>query len=69
MGQNSDFVKDLEDYFKNTPREKVLEDWAKSKEFDNINSPLMIDYIQFIEKTKTPNLIEIKKNLDQLKRN
>lgn len=31
-----DFYKELVEYFKNTPREKVLEDWEKSKEFDNV---------------------------------
>jgi hypothetical protein len=31
-----DFYKKLVEYFENTPREKVLEDWAKTEEFDEI---------------------------------
>jgi hypothetical protein len=30
------FFEELKKYFQETPREKVLEDWAKSKEFDNV---------------------------------
>ena len=30
------FVEELEKYFEVTPREKVLEDWTKSAEFDNV---------------------------------
>lgn len=41
---NQDFLQQLKDYFKNTPREKVLEDWAKSAEFDNVG-PTVDDFI------------------------
>ena len=30
------FVEKLKKYFEETPREKVLEDWEKSKEWDNV---------------------------------
>lgn len=33
---NSNFYEDLKEYFKVTPREKVLEDWDKSKEFNEV---------------------------------
>lgn len=31
-----DFLQELKAYLANTPREKLLEDWAKTKEFDLI---------------------------------
>lgn len=31
-------VEKLKEYFDNTPREKVLEDWDKSKEWDKIGT-------------------------------
>ena len=36
--QETNFFESLQKYFKETPREKVLEDWAKSAEFDNVSS-------------------------------
>jgi hypothetical protein len=30
------FVEELKQYFEVTPREKVLTDWAKTEEFDNV---------------------------------
>lgn len=30
------FLEELKNYFENTPRKKILEDWAKSAEFDNV---------------------------------
>ena len=44
----SNFYKDLVKYFKETPREKVLEDWAKSESLDNIG-PSMDDFIQSLK--------------------
>jgi hypothetical protein len=32
----NNFFEDLKKYFEVTPREKVLEDWAKSAEFDKV---------------------------------
>ena len=46
------FIEDLKKYFDNTPREKVLEDWAKSESFDDIG-PTMDEFI-----TKTTAIIE-----------
>lgn len=34
--ETNNFVEDLKKYFEETPRKKVLEDWAKSEEFDEI---------------------------------
>lgn len=45
---NQYFLQQLKDYFKNTPREKVLEDWAKSAEFDNVG-PTVDDFIAAIK--------------------
>ena len=36
--QENNFFESLQKYFKETPREKVLEDWAKSTEFNNVSS-------------------------------
>lgn len=38
------FVEDLKKYFEETPRSKVLEDWAKTESFDQIG-PLMEDFL------------------------
>lgn len=32
---NSDFLRELEKYFKETPKEQVLKDWENTKEWDN----------------------------------
>lgn len=45
------FVDDLEKYFNETPKEKILEDWAKTKEWDNIG-------ITVIEFNKINNMTE-----------
>jgi len=39
-----DFLNKLEEYFKNTPREKILEDWEVSKSYDNVG-PKVEDFI------------------------
>jgi len=36
FSEQDNFYEQLVKYFQNTPREKVLEDWAKSTEFDNV---------------------------------
>jgi hypothetical protein len=30
------FLEELKKYFKETPKDKILEDWSKSEEFDNV---------------------------------
>lgn len=40
----NNFFEDLKKYFEVTPREKVLEDWAKSEEFDQVG-PVMDDFL------------------------
>jgi hypothetical protein len=41
------FVEELKNYFEETPREKVLEDWEKTKECDNIG----VTVEEFIQNT------------------
>lgn len=37
----------LKDYFRNTPREQVLKDWAETKEATkNVNSPTIIEFLK-----------------------
>lgn len=43
MSKNN-FYEDLKKYFEETPREKVLEDWEKSKECDQVG-PTVEDYL------------------------
>ncbi len=40
-GEN--FVEKLKKYFEETSREKVLEDWEKSKEFDDVGASIFVD--------------------------
>jgi len=42
--QDSNFYKKLKQYFEETPREKILEDWANSAEFDNVG-PTVDDFL------------------------
>lgn len=44
-------IKKLEEYFATTPREKVLEDWEKSKEWDKVG-PTLYDYNKLLESIK-----------------
>ena len=39
------FVEQLKNYFEETPRDKVLADWAESAEFDNI-TPTVEGFLQ-----------------------
>ena len=48
------FVEKLKKYFEETPREKVLEDWEKTKECDNVG----ITVEEFLQNTNE----NIKKN-------
>lgn len=52
----NDFLKELEEYFKNTPREKVLEDWMKVSEYDE-SGVLVRD---FLSKLENKNIMEQK---------
>lgn len=42
----NNFYEDLKEYFKNTSREQIELDWAKSEKFDNIVEPfgLFLDH-------------------------
>jgi hypothetical protein len=44
MKQDNNFYEKLKQYFEETPREKILEDWAKSAEFDNVG-PTVDDFL------------------------
>jgi hypothetical protein len=41
----------LEKYFANTPRKKVLKDWEKSKQFDNIG-PTVKEFLSMLKQNK-----------------
>jgi hypothetical protein len=43
------FSEKLKQYFEETPREKILEDWAKSAEFDNVG-PTVDDFLNNTKK-------------------
>jgi len=36
----SDIVDALKKYFAETPREQIMEDWAKSEKYDNVGIPV-----------------------------
>lgn len=46
----NNFYEDLKKYFEETPREKVLEDWEKSKECDKVG-PTVNEYLYKIAKS------------------
>ena len=52
--KKENFFEELKKYFEVTPREKVLEDWAKSAEFDNIG-PTVKEFIENTNKIKNEN--------------
>jgi len=41
----NDFLISLEEYFKNTPREKVLSDWEKYQDLDSVG-PTMDEFLE-----------------------
>ena len=49
------FAEELKKYFENTPKEKILEDWAKSAKCDNIG--ITVD--EFLNNTQ--DMINLKK--------
>jgi hypothetical protein len=48
--QSNNFYEELKHYFETTPREKVLEDWNKSAEFDKIG-PTVEEFLGMIQET------------------
>jgi hypothetical protein len=42
-------IEELKKYFETTPREKVLENWAKSEPFDEIG-PTMDEFLEQIQR-------------------
>ena len=45
-------LESLEDYFKNTPKEKILSDWKKTEKYNDVG-PLAKDYIDEVKKLNT----------------
>lgn len=56
----NNFLESLRCYFKNNSREKVLEDWAKTEEFDQVGI-LMEDFLNIIKEYR-PSKVVIKTN-------
>jgi hypothetical protein len=52
MKQDNNFYEKLKQYFEETPREKVLEDWAKSAEYDKVG-PTVDDFLNNTNKQET----------------
>tara|TARA_B100001105_G_C22219792_1_gene369139 strand:+ start:188 stop:430 length:243 start_codon:yes stop_codon:yes gene_type:complete len=48
----STLLEDLKRYFRETPREKIMSDWAKSEKFDNVGPPVD-EFIEFSKKYYT----------------
>ena len=60
------FLEELEEYFRNTSREKVLADWEKSSDCDNIG-PTVSEFINDnlgVFKLSNENWLEIAKIID-----
>ena len=53
----NNFIEDLKKYFDETPREKVLEDWLKSKEFNKVG-PTVDEFINNMKYQHNQNLIK-----------
>jgi hypothetical protein len=49
--KDNNFYEKLKQYFEKTPREKVLEDWAKSAKYDNVG-PTVDDFLNNINKQR-----------------
>ena len=63
--KNNNFCEALKNYFDTTPREKVLEDWAKSSEYDKIG----VTVEEFLDNTNKQETLEEVKDLDFWKNN
>jgi hypothetical protein len=51
-------LEELKKYFKNTPRSKVMEDWAKSAEYDKVG-PTVEEFISCSPYHYTSNVLSI----------
>ena len=47
----SDFIEELKEHLKNTPKEELLKEWEKTKEFDSVG-PSVDEYLNLIEEYK-----------------
>ena len=62
-------LEELKNYFKNTPREKILSDWAEAKLEAPSGAPLLKEFMEvhrFFYKEGEDNFFEIKENIDIL---
>jgi len=48
MKPEQKFLEDLKEYFKTTPKEKILEAWEESKEFDKVG-PTVDEFLSYIK--------------------
>lgn len=39
----NDLIDELKKYFENTPRSKVMEDWEKTSEYDDVEPKVLIN--------------------------
>lgn len=52
----NNFLEELKQYFEETPRSKVLEDWAKTAEYDNVG-PTVEEFLSYSPNNYIPNLL------------
>jgi len=62
--KDNNFYEKLKQYFETTPREKVLEDWAKSAEYDKVG-PTVDDFLNNSNKQRA-NLQSLESELDEV---
>jgi len=53
---NMSIIGKMEEYFKNTPHEKIKQDWEDTKEFDNVG-PTMDEFLQVNNKLTTEPIV------------
>jgi len=63
--KNNNFCEALKNYFDTTPREKVLEDWAKSAEHDKMG----VTVEEFLDNTNQQETLEEVKDINYWKNN
>jgi hypothetical protein len=57
----NNFLENLRCYFKDNSRERILEDWAKTEEFDQVGI-LMEDFLNIIKEYR-PSVIKTNENI------
>ena len=59
----NNFLENLRYYFKDNSRERILEDWVKTEEFDQVGI-LMEDFLNIIKEYR-PSVIKTNENIDR----